>query len=172
MKKTLTLLAFLLSISNSFLAVSQTSKKPQLVKINWPKEEKWHVADEQKSDSQTMTEFLKGKETFENFSELGTTYLFRGAMYKPVLVKMEELYNRVQKLAPTAKKTIIDQDENAECPWYIYKIESPTESQIWYAVQGKNEIHVSFWAVRTAEIQSGSQDKWVKIFKAAVINCK
>ena len=172
MKKTIIIITLLLSISNSFLAVSQTNNKTELVKINWPKAENWHIADQKKSDSQTMIELLKGKETFENFSEIGTTYIFRGSMYVPVIDKIEELYNRVKKNAPTAKKTVIESDEKAICPWYIYKIESPTESQVWFAVQGKNEIHVSFWATRTAEIKSEQQEKWVKIFKAAILTCK
>lgn len=172
MKKTTIIIALLLSISNSFFAVSQTKNKTELVKVNWPKAEKWHVADEKKSDSQTMIELLKGNETFENFSEIGTTYIFRGSMYVPVTDKIEALYNRVKKNAPTAKKTVIESNEKASCPWYIYKIESPTESQVWFAVQGKSEIHVSFWATKAAKIKSEQQEKWVKIFKAAVINCK
>jgi hypothetical protein len=170
MKKFLVLITILLA-SSSIEVHCQTSGKSEFVKINWPKEEKWHVADQQKSDAQTMTELLKGKETFENFTEIGTTYSFRGAMYVPVTQKIEELYDRVKKNAPSAKKTMIEKDEKARCPWYIYKIESPTESQVWYALQGKNELHVSFWATRAPEIKSDLQDKWVKIFKSSAINC-
>ncbi|GEP51932.1 hypothetical protein FNO01nite_26040 [Flavobacterium noncentrifugens] len=153
-------------------ANSYAQSKPEFVKINWPKAEKWHIADQKKSDAQTMVELLKGNETFDNFTELGTTYSFRSTMYIPVKDKIEELYERVRKIAPTAKKTMIEQDEKAGCPWYLYKIESPTESQVWFAVQGKTELHVSFWAIRAAEVKSDLQDKWVKIFKSATINCK
>jgi len=51
-----------------------------------------------------MIELLKGSETFENFTEIGTTYIFRGSMYVPVTDKIEELYNRVKKNASIAKK--------------------------------------------------------------------
>ena len=170
MKKFIPVIALLLAFS--FQSNSQTSSKSELVKINWPKQDNWHIADQKKSDSQTMIELLKGKETFDNFSEIGTTYIFRGSMYVPVVDKIEELYNRVKKNAPTATKTMIEKDEKSNCPWYIYKIESPTESQIWYAIQGKTEIHVSFWAIRAAEIKNDLQDKWVKIFKSSVVNCK
>ena len=169
MKKIIPFISLLLAIS--FQANSQTNKS-ELVKINWPKQDNWRIADQQKSDSQTMIELLKGKETFDNFSEIGTTYIFRGSMYVPVVDKIDELYNRVKKNAPSAKMTMIEKDEKSNCPWYIYKIESPTESQIWYAVQGKTEIYVSFWATRNAEIKSELQDKWVKIFKSSVVNCK
>ncbi len=153
-------------------ANGQSGAKAELVKINWPKNEKWHIADQQKSDAQTMLELLKGTETFDNFSEIGTTYIFRGEMYVPVTDKIEELYNRVKKNAPTAKKTIIEQDDKGSCPWYIYKIESPTESQVWFAVQGKDEIYVSFWATKSAEISAGQQSKWVAVFKSSKITCK
>lgn len=172
MKKIITAIILLLTISNSFQAISQVEDKSELVKINWPKEDNWHIADQQKNASQTMIELLKGKETFENFSEIGTTYIFRGSMYVPVTEKIEELYNRVKKIAPSATKTMIEKDEKSACPWYIYKIESPTESQVWYAIQGKNEIYVSFWAIKATEIKSELQNKWVKIFKSSVVNCK
>jgi len=156
----------------SFLLSLQLNAQNELVKINWPKNEKWHVADQQKSDAQTMIELLKGNETFENFSEIGTTYIFRGAMYIPVTEKIDELYNRVKKLAPEAKKTMIEKDEKNVCPWYIYKIESPTESQIWFAIQGKKEIYVNFWATKNAAISADQQTKWVNIFKSSKINCQ
>ena len=171
MKQNSTVITLFLVIILSFHANCQTSKS-ELVKINWPKEDSWRIADQKKSESQTMIELLKGKETFENFSEIGTTYIFRGAMYVPVLDKIEELYNRVKKNAPSATITMIEKDEKSNCHWYIYKIESPAESQVWYAVQGKNEINVSFWATRTPEIKKELQDKWLKIFKSSIINCK
>lgn len=172
MKKLFTIIILFLALTSSLQTIAQTKGQSDFVKINWPKAEKWHIADQQKSDSQTMIEFLKGSETFDNFSEIATTYIFRGSMYVPITDKMEELYNRIKKNAPSAKKTMIDKDEKSNCPWYIYKIESPTESQVWFAVQGKNEIHVSFWATRSGEIKSELQDKWVKIFKSSEINCE
>jgi hypothetical protein len=172
MKKLFTVINLFLALVLSLQTFSQTNGKSELVKINWPKDEKWHIADTQKNASQTMIELLKGSETFENFSEIGTTYIFRGSMYIPITDKIEELYNRIKKNAPSAKKTIIEKDETSNCPWYIYKIESPTESQVWFAVQGKNEIHISFWATKSSEIKSELQDKWVEIFKSSKINCE
>lgn len=172
MKNIFKITLLFLTITSSLQVSSQTERKTELVKIEWPKAEKWHIADQQKSDSQAMIELLKGTETFENFTEIGTTYIFRGSMYVPVTDKIEELYKRIKKNSSSAKKTMIEKDEKADCPWYIYKIESPTESQVWYAVEGKSEIYVSFWATRTAEITSALQDKWVKIFKSSKINCE
>jgi hypothetical protein len=172
MKKVFTIISLFLAILFSLQTFSQSNGKSELVKINWPKAEKWHIADEQKSASQTMIELLKGSETFDNFTEIGTTYIFRGSMYIPIKDKIEELYNRVRKNASSAKKTMLEKDEKTNCPWYIYKIESPTESQVWFAVQGKNEIYISFWATRSSHIKSELQDKWVEIFKSSENNCK
>jgi hypothetical protein len=163
--KIIVLIAFL--IHNNINA--QTNSKTETLTINWPKEEGWHIADQKENATQKMIELLKGKETFENFSEIGTTYIFRGSMYVPIENKIEELYQRLKANAPTAKKTIIEKDEKAKYPWIIYKIESPTESQVWYAIQGKNEIYVSFWATKQKEITTKSQEKWVKIFKSSKI---
>ena len=92
-------------------------------------------------------------------------------MYVPVVDKIGELYNRIKKISPSAKMTMIEKDEKAICPWYIYKIEAPTESQVWYAVQGKTEIHLNFWATRSNEISSENQKKWVNIFKSSKVTC-
>ena len=172
MKKNFKIIILFLALSFQLPTFSQTNGKSDFVKIDWPKDEKWHIADQQKSASQTMIELLKGSETFDNFSEIATTYIFRESMYIPIKDKIEELYNRIKKTAPSAKKTMIEKDEKSNCPWYIYKVESPTESQVWFAVQGKNEIHVSFWATKSNEIKSELQDKWVNIFKSSKINCE
>src|SRR6187402_2746696 len=106
MKKLFSIINLCLALLCALPAFAQNNDKPELVTINWPKEEKWHIADQQKSTSQTMMELLKGTETFENFTEIGTTYIFRGSMYVPIADKIEELYNRIKKNAPTAKKTM------------------------------------------------------------------
>lgn len=159
----MTLLAF-----NSYGQAPDGDEGDTLI-INWPIAEVWHVANQQRSVQQTMVELLKSNETFENFTEIGTEYIFRLRMNVAIKDKIDELYQRVKKNAPSAKKTMIEKDESAKSPWYIYKIESPTESQVWYAIQGKDALFVNFFALRQSKIPADVQEKWVKIFKASKI---
>jgi hypothetical protein len=163
--KIIVLFAFL--IFNNINA--QSNSKTEILKINWPKEESWHIIDQHKNATSTVTMIisLKGKETIENHSEIGTTYICSGSMYVPIENKIKELFQPL-KHVPTAKRTIVEKDEKAKYPWSILKIEYPTESQIWYIIQGKNELYCTLWSTNQ-EITPKSQEKWVKIFKSSKI---
>ena len=67
---------------------------------------------------------------------------------------------------------MIEKDENAKYPWIIFKIECPSngsESQVWYATQGTDEMFVNFRAVKQKKVPADLQVKWVKFFKTAKI---
>lgn len=147
----------------------QTNSKTEILTINWPKEEDWHIVDQQNNATGTMTTIvlLKGKETIANHSEIGTTYIYHGSASVPLETAIEELYQNLKKYEPTAKKTIIDKDYKAKYPWIIYKIESPQESLIYYAIQGKGETYSNFWSIKQNQVTPKSQEKWVEIFKSS-----
>ncbi|PXY44581.1 hypothetical protein [Flavobacterium hydrophilum] len=165
--KIITLFAFL--IFNNINA--QLNSKTEILTINWPKEEDWHIVDQQNNATGTMTTIvlLKGKETIANHNEIGTTYIYHGSLSVPIETEIEELYLSLKKYAPTAKKTIIEKDDKAKHPWIICKIESPEKSMIHYAIQGKNESYSNFWSTKQNEITPESQEKWVEIFKSSKI---
>jgi hypothetical protein len=87
----------------------------------------------------------------------------------PIETEIEEYYQNLKRYVPTTKKTIIEKDEQAKYPWIICKIESPEESLIYYAIQGKNESYSSYWSTKQKEITQKSQEKWVEIFKSSKI---
>lgn len=165
--KIIVLFAFL--IFNNISA--QSNSKTEILTINWPKEEGWHIVDQQNNAEQTTTMIvlLKGKETIPNCSELATTYISHGSISEPLESIMEEIYQGLRKTAPRAVQTIIEKDEKAEYPWIICKIETPSESRIYYGIKGKSEVYFSFWSPKQAEITPNSQEKWVNIFKSSTI---
>lgn len=165
--KIIVLFAFLIFNNSN----AQSNSKTETLKINWPKEEGWHIVDQQNNAEQTTTMivFLKGKETIPNYTELATTYISHDFIAEPLENKIEEIYQGLKKSAPRAIKTIIEKDEKAEYPWIICKIEAPLESQIYYAIQGKNEVYFSLWSPKQGEITPKSQEKWVEIFKSSKI---
>lgn len=56
---------------------AQSNSKTETLTINWPKEEGWHIVDQQNNAEQTTTMIvlLKNKETLGNRSELATIYI-------------------------------------------------------------------------------------------------
>lgn len=162
-----TIVLFIFLIFNNINAQSNS----KTLTINSQKEEGWHIVDQQNNDTGTITTItsLKGKEFIGNSSESVTTYIYHDSKSVPIETEIEGVYQSLKKYAPTAKKTIIEKDEKAKYPWIICKIEGPTESLIYYAIQGKNELYSSFWSTKQKEITPKSQEKWVEIFKSSKI---
>ncbi|WP_281635926.1 hypothetical protein [Flavobacterium marginilacus] len=156
--------SFICSISNA-----QSNSKKEKFTINWPKDEGWHIVDQQDDVRGMLTgiRFLKGKEFIGNSSEMVATDICRDSLYVP-LSRVEAFYPPLKNI-PATKRTIIERDDKAQYPWFILKIEHVSESQIWYVIQGKNELFCNVWLTQQKEITPESQEKWVKVFKSSKI---
>lgn len=144
--------------------------------LNWPDEENWKVGDDQENGTQHVLDLIHSNETIEKWTELGNMTSIKGVKGVPVDKAMELMYEQSKKEAPKAKLTFIEKDENAEYPWIIFTIESPSfkndktpESQLWYIIQGKQALYTNFRAVKQATISTELKDKWIKFFKTGKI---
>lgn len=155
---------FVYSISNA-----QSNSNKEKFTINWPEDEGWHIVDQQDDVRGMLTSirYLKGKEFIGNSSEMVATDICRDSLYVP-LSKAEAFYPPL-KYVPATKRTIIERDDKAHYPWFILKVEHASESQIWYVIQGKNELFCNVWLTQQKEITPESQEKWVKVFKSSTI---
>lgn len=151
------------------------NKTNESLMIDWPDAEGWKVANQQDNAEQNMIELVRNKETLDNWTEIGTMYVYKnipGSKKIPITKTMDLMYDGAKNNCPSAKVTMIEKDENAKYPWIIFKIECSskgTESQVWYATQGTNELFVNFRAVKQKTVPADLQDKWVKFFKSAKI---
>ncbi|PWB20572.1 hypothetical protein [Flavobacterium sp. HTF] len=150
---------------------AQSGRKTELLTINWPEQEGWHIVDQQDDATGTMTTIilLKGKETIPDHTEMVTIYSYHGSLPLPLETEIETFYQNLKKYAPTAQKTIIEKDRNAVYTWMICKIEAPQESMIHYAVQGKTESYRCYWSVKEKKITPESQQKWIALFRSSKI---
>jgi len=167
---------FLQQYCGSQTTATTENKSNESLMIDWPDEEGWRVANQQDNAEQTMIELLRNKETFDNWTEIGTMFVYKGVSASkkiPITNTMDFLSENAKKTCPTAKVTMIEKDESAKYPWIIFKIECSSskeaESQVWYAIQGTNELYVNFRGVKKETIPADLQDKWVKFFKTAKI---
>jgi len=144
--------------------------------LNWPDEENWKVGDDQENTEQHVLDLIHSNETIDKWTELGNMTSIKGVKGIPVNKTMELMYEQSKQQAPKAKLTFIEKDENAEYPWIIFTIESPSfkndkipESQLWYIVQGKQALYTNFRAVKQATISTELKEKWTKFFKTGKI---
>ena len=154
--------------------VSTTGKES--MQLEWPAAENWKIASDQENAQQHVTEWLRGNETLQNWTEIGTMTTIKGIAGIPVDKAMSMMFDQAKENAPEAKLTFIEKDEKAEYPWIIFTIESPRfkndskpESQMWYIVQGKQALYSNFRAVKQATIPADLKLKWINFFKTGKV---
>ena len=160
-------------------APTTENKTIESLMIDWPDSEGWKVANQQDNAEQNMTELLRNKETFENWTEIGTMQVLKGmgslkTKNLPITFFMNQMHEEAKKnCSPAAKLTMIEKEETAKYPWIIFKIECSsskgTESQVYYITQGTNDLFINFRAVKQKTVPSDLQDKWVTFFKTSKI---
>ena len=90
-----TIVLFIFLIFNNINAQSNS----KTLTINWPKEEGWHIVDQQNNDTGTITTItsLKGKEFIGNSSESVTTYIYHDSKSVPIETEIEGVYQSLKK---------------------------------------------------------------------------
>ena len=119
---------------------------------------------------------IQNKHDIEKWTQLGTTITLFGVSGVGPEAVMKLTMDQTLKTAPDARMTEIARDLAAENPWILFKIESPryttadyTESQLYYAIQGKQNLYSNFVALKTATLPKDFTEKWSAIFKASKI---
>ncbi|RZJ28286.1 MAG: hypothetical protein EOO48_10150 [Flavobacterium sp.] len=160
-----------------FLLILGTTAFAQVgedIKIDWPKG--WKIDADQENEKMRMIETLPKKDDINNWTILGTEITVKGIPNAGPEIIMNMTFKETAAKAPKAVLTEIARDDKAIYPWIIYKIESPeypgsvgTESQLYYAVQGKQNAYSVFVALKEKELPKDFVEKWTAIFKAAQI---
>ncbi len=138
--------------------------------LNWPDDEGWKVASNQKDNEHSQIELLRNNETFDNWTEIGTMMTYPALHNIPMEAAMNAMHEQAKKKgSSSAKLTFIEKDEKDKYPWIIFTIESRNESQLWYITQGSDALYVSFRAIKQKAIPEGLKTKWTTFFKTAKI---
>ena len=159
----------------------KTNAKPEIkqiesLRIDWPDSEGWKVANEEDNAQEKMIELLRNNETFENWTEIGTMFVYKNIAAKlgiPIKMTMDQLFENAKKNCPSAKLTFIEKNDTTKYQWIIFKVEctsnNGTESQVWHIIQGTDELFSSFRAVKQNPLPADLEKKWVEFFKTARI---
>ena len=75
-----------------------------------------------------------------------------------------------------AKLTLVERGLEGEHPWVMFTIEAPEfntdpkpESQLWYAIAGKQAVYTSCRAIKQAAIPEDLRAKWTAFYRSAKI---
>ncbi len=144
--------------------------------LDWPDAEKWKVGSNQQKDKMIVVELIHENETLENWTEFGYMNSVIGLKNIDLEKAMNITFEQAKKTASKSKLTFIEKDLDAEYPWIIFKIESPSfandktpESQVWYIIQGKTALYSNFRAIKKATIPEETTKKWLNFFKTGKV---
>lgn len=149
---------FLFLIINAEPVLAQSTSK---FVLDWRSKKDWKQMANQKNEGGYLIEFLKNKETFDNWKELIAIQKITapGVKQLPLEMLMKSGFESFKKNAPEATLTFIAKDEEAKYPWIEYISEAPrfnndpnSESQFFHIVKSDDALFIVWWAVKKAKI--------------------
>lgn len=165
MKHVLFLLSFLM------MTISVWSQTDTL-KIAWP--EDWKMATDQKTRTQIMMEYIPKKEDIDHWSIIGTTNIYIGKAGIPIEAPMNITFSGAKQSAIHPVLTLIEKNTDGKYPWILFKIESEgfkndphPESQLYYIIEGENDMFSNFVAIKKSALSNEFTDRWIAIFKSS-----
>lgn len=164
----------LLLLVTSSLLIAQ--EKIENLKVNWPEEYKWKIANNQENETVHFVELVPGKESLENWSIIGTMMSLKNVRDMRMDKAVDLFYSQTKENAPNAKLTILEKNEQDKYPWILFKIEVEEylddikpESQVYYIIQGDSSLYVNLVGIKEKKISKKFEEKWSKVFKSSEI---
>src|SRR5262245_55978116 len=84
--------------------------------LDWPDSENWKVGSSQENEKMVMVELVRGKETVEKWTELGTMTSYKGVKGKNVEDMRDQFYSLTKKSCEEAKLTTLTKDLDSKYP--------------------------------------------------------
>jgi hypothetical protein len=119
-------------------------------------------------------EYIPKKEDINQWSIIGTTNIYIGKARISIEAPMKITFSRAQQNAIHPTLTLIDKNAEGDHPWILFKIEAEgfkndpqPESQLYYVIEGENDLFSNFVAVKKSILTKEFIDKWSEIFKTS-----
>ncbi|WP_162932516.1 hypothetical protein [Solimonas sp. K1W22B-7] len=157
------------------LADSESPARPvEGMLLDWPDEEGWKAANKQENSRVQMIEIVRGEETVDNWTELGTMISNKGTVLPSIAMGYETYKTQLEKTCPGAVFEIRDVEADAEYPRMIFTFscertpkDGHAESAVWLLMQGKQSLYVAQRAIRSARIPEDLCLRWIEWLKTA-----
>jgi len=170
-KLNITIACFLCLVSNILFAQSANEIKGEHLKLEWPKEDHWKVANDQATGWQHSVNMVHEGESIYSWTELGNMTSIKGVTGIPVDTAMYMMFLSAVAKADNPKVTKLQKGVIQDCEWILFSIEAPSfkndtipESQLWYVIQGKQGLYTNFVAVKNATLPDAFKQKWTTFF--------
>jgi hypothetical protein len=145
--------------------------------IPWPAD--WKLGSNQETPKQKMLEFVPLKESVEKWTIIGTMITFRDITNVDIESAKEMVYSQAKKNAIDPVLTVIEKNDTSKNPWILFKIEAASykndpnpESQLFYVIQGNENLYNNIVAVKKKTLADDFISKWSKILKSGKLTTR
>jgi hypothetical protein len=160
----------------SIMTITGLAQAKESFSLDWPDSENWKVGSSQENEQMVIVELVRGKETVEKWTELGTMTSYKGVKGKNVENMRDQFYSLNLKSCKEAKLTTLNKDLDSKYPSVIFSIECPAyndgtgpESQVWLVVQGHDGLYTNQRALKVSKIPENIRSKFVNFFKTGKV---
>lgn len=151
---------------------SEKSTDKTMYTLPWPAEAGWHPEGRQEKEGLVFVEFLKGKETFDNWTEIGSILKLPLKSNDVSLeAAAQSAFEQHRKMCESATMTILDKSDTGAHPWIIYSVICPkysngtSESNIYQIIRDNKTIYICQRGFRLPEISDAQKQEVVAFFK-------
>ena len=169
----LAIMSILLGSPPVYSLTTVLSQENESIAIDWPDAEGWIVGHQQDVGDTAIVETVRQPETVENWTEIGTTMIYRNKVGIALDRFNQIVFERTQSL--TQEATLESRAERlpGEHDSRIFVIRaknyqdgtSETQVQLW--VQGDQALYNIQRTKRTADLDQETVDRWVRFLMGA-----
>lgn len=155
------------------------SSKNEMFGLNFPPDEKWGVADRQETDNELMLVFLRQGEDLKKWQQMVNMMQMKGLTTNAqfTLDSVKKIFvNIALKKAPESTVKSLQAGSIEGRDYIMFVVESPyfendknPESQLYFILQGKNDIYACSRSIKSKSIPKSILDSWVSFFKSTII---
>lgn len=159
----------------SYSLTTTLSHEGEVIVIDWPDSEGWVVGYEQDAENQAIIETVKTPETVENWTEIGTVFMFKDVIGT-------DLNNYIQKVAEISKMraqrselVIVTNGIEGEYDSRIFVIKAQnyrdgtSETQVQLILQGNKALYNIQRTKRTADLDNETINNWINFLRTVRI---
>ena len=94
----------------SIMTITGLAQAKESFSLDWPDSENWKVGSSQENEQMVIVELVRGRETVEKWTELGTMTSYKGVKGKNVENMRDQFYSLTKRSCMEAKLTTLSKD--------------------------------------------------------------
>ena len=140
--------------------------------MEWPDTSGYKASDTTKVFNAILMRFTKGKETVNNWTEMGSILTNKGVTNVPLEDAMKNVMNEVMATCPQAQLTMLEKNEDDEFAWIQFVIECPAKSTVYQLTQGNINQYIVSVSMKTPNIDEDTRSAWKELLNKGKVEYK